>query len=280
LTQLHIHLVGPVDFDQTFVDCHTGGHWSRGTKALIERVRPFFPAFVSEAIRNNINLAICTFSPQTSMIREVMEAVLPEDDARSIVIRGNDNTWDLPRGSQGKQAHLRSASEAFGGGLEFSEMCLIDDDNRNISYARSAGVLSVFCPPRSSPAQTSSAVLGALTGADAIPTASSPSLQGARDIASKLAIQTTPERNNSGSPRIQTRSTFSPSLQSATASPPASPHSPYSPYPGHSPSMHGFNTHSPYGSPRSPQMMRSPMGMMGGMGMGPGSPHSPHRGFF
>ena len=63
--------VGTADFDQTFVDCHTGGHWGRGTQALIDRVRPFFPVLVSEAIRNHINVAICTFSPQTSLIREV-----------------------------------------------------------------------------------------------------------------------------------------------------------------------------------------------------------------
>jgi len=254
-----------IDFDQTFVDCHTGGHWGRGTQALIDRVRPFFPVLVTEAIRNHINVAICTFSPQTSLIREVMDTVLADDDARTIIIRGNDHTWDIPRGSHGKQAHLQSAADAFGGGLEFTEMCLIDDDNRNIMYAKNEGVLSIYCPARSSSAQAADAVLGAMTASDTLK-------ECVRHTSSsnKLAIQTTPDKNSSDgplgrSPQIITRP-FSPSVQSEMSSPPASPHSPY----GSMQSPYGpFGTHSPYGSPRH---SASPMGMGGGMG----SPHSPY----
>ena len=188
---------------------------------------------------------------------QVMDTVLPDDDARTIIIRGNDHTWDIPRGSHGKQAHLQSASAAFGGGLEFTEMCLIDDDNRNIMYATNEGVLSIYCPARSSSAQAADAVLGGMTASDTLK-------ECVRHTSSsnKLAIQTTPDKNHSDGPRIQTGTRpFSPSVQSEMSSPPASPHSPY----GSMASPYGpFGTHSPYGSPRhSASPMGSPMGGMG-----------------
>merc|ERR1711934_571093 len=246
-----------VDFDQTYVDCHTGGDWARGADVLCRHVRGFIPELIGEASRRGIHVCIATFSPQTDLIREVVEMSLPGEVSSKVVIKGNDRVWELPRGSEGKQGHFAAAAREFGEIL-MEQICLIDDDNRNIGYARRHGVFGVICPARERTDATKQVVLeGCKAGRE-----SSPS--------HNITVEPrSPHRLNRPDPL----STFG----GSAASPPPSPHSPYSPYPCIR-SPVGLGSPS-YHSPRSPMGVRSPMGGKGGFGS-PRSPMGGKGGFF
>jgi len=247
-----------IDFDQTFVDCHTGGDWSRGPEALARHVRDFVPDLLVEASRRGLHVCIATFSPQTDLIRQVVEITLPADLSSKMVIKGNDRVWELPRGCEGKQAHLAAAAQEFGH-ISMEQICLIDDDNRNIAFARRNGVFGVYCPARERADATRQVVLEGCKASRN----SSPAHNCTREPISP--------HHRSPMGRPDPLCTFG----GSASSPPASPHSPYSPYPGMR-SPVGLGS-SPYHSPRSPMGVRSPMGGKGGFG----SPMSPggHRFF-
>jgi len=104
------------DFDLTILDIHTSGNWLGTIEDLCAHVRPQFRKLVEETLASpDMHVAIVTFSPQTSVVRDVCREVWGEAGDR-IVIRGGDRTWSYEgRGSQdGKQSHLASAVEELG----------------------------------------------------------------------------------------------------------------------------------------------------------------------
>jgi hypothetical protein len=154
LKSLSINFVA-VDFDQTIIDIHTGGRWNGTADELTTHVRPEFKQLLPALLRNQIHVAVVTFSPQTKMIRHVLETVLgSEEVARRIPIRGGDKTWTYNGvgSKEGKQAHMASAVEE----LEHQDdniritrasTVLIDDDVKNIRFALQNGVRGVYLNP-------------------------------------------------------------------------------------------------------------------------------------
>eukprot|EP00658_Telonema_sp_P-2_P038009 TRINITY_DN27324_c0_g1_i3.p1 TRINITY_DN27324_c0_g1~~TRINITY_DN27324_c0_g1_i3.p1 ORF type:complete len:159 (+),score=10.05 TRINITY_DN27324_c0_g1_i3:195-671(+) len=151
------------------------------------------------------------------------------------------------------------------------ECCLIDDDNRNIMFARCGGVMGVLCPCRDGPSATKDAVLNALFGGrKPVGSSLSPKQLDIPTNCSPRSPYTSPHQPPTVSTRESAFKHFS-----SPSSPPPSPHSPYSPYPtAFSPRGGlglGSSPRSPYhSSPRSPLgMARSPLGMGGKGGMSP-----------
>ena len=145
-----------IDFDQTMVDVHTGGRWKGSASDLADRVRPVFLRLVPEATRRGIRAAIVTFSPQTSRIREVLEASFGADASDAMPIRGNDGTWAYAGNGMrlGKQEHMASAAEELmakptPGATDVTKgtTVLIDDDPRNIKKCLRDGTRAVWLNP-------------------------------------------------------------------------------------------------------------------------------------
>jgi hypothetical protein len=153
ILQANINLLA-IDFDQTFIDIHTGGFWTGTLDELIPHVRPEFLDLVAAALHTGtIHVAIVTFSRQPNLIKGVLESVLGMDAASKIPVRGGDRSWRYEgTGSKdGKQAHMASAVEELeqNGNVEITKgtTLLIDDDKRNIRIAMEDGVRAVwFCP--------------------------------------------------------------------------------------------------------------------------------------
>lgn len=59
----------------------------------MQKVRPFFLRFVPAVMARGVPVAIVTFSSQTNVIRQVLEATFGPDAAKEIPIRGNDGSW-------------------------------------------------------------------------------------------------------------------------------------------------------------------------------------------
>jgi hypothetical protein len=177
LIDLHINFVA-LDFDLTVIDVHTGGRWKKSAEELArQHVRPEFRQFILSCLNNNqhdtattaIYVSIVTFTPQTHLVQHVMENIVGDvERARSILIRGEDNSWSYPhpvKGQdetsllKGKQAHMASAVEeiltkntrgAAGNDvveITKSTMLLIDDDERNIRYAAKNGIRGILFNP-------------------------------------------------------------------------------------------------------------------------------------
>lgn len=155
IQQVNINFLA-IDFDQTFIDIHTGGVWQGTLEELKEHVRPEFRDLVAAAMQTGtIHIAIVTFSAQPALIKNVLEGVLGLELAERIPVRGGDRSWKYEGvGSKdGKQAHMASAVEELeqSGDVEISKSTtlLIDDDKRNIRIAMENGVRAVwFCPSK------------------------------------------------------------------------------------------------------------------------------------
>lgn len=88
-----------VDFDLTILNVHTRGHWQFTPKMLATRVRPTFKTFLTEAVNSKqIHVAVVTYSPQVSLVREVLEESLKDCNTNAICIRGSDGKWEPFRG--------------------------------------------------------------------------------------------------------------------------------------------------------------------------------------
>lgn len=141
-----------IDFDLTMIDVHTGGRWAGTAKDLSTHLRPLFAALVPKAIAKGMYVAIVTFSPQVSMIADVLKEVFP-DVHHKIPIRGQDGSWEYHgEGSiGGKQAHMASAAEELGQvnalTITRASTLLIDDDHNNVMIAFANGVKAVFVDP-------------------------------------------------------------------------------------------------------------------------------------
>jgi hypothetical protein len=153
IKQVNINFLA-IDFDQTFIDIHTGGVWTQTQDELIPHVRQEFIDLCRAALQTgHIHVAIVTFSQQPALIKGVLEAVLGTELASKIPVRGGDRSWRYEGlgTKDGKQAHMASAVEELeqSGEIEItkSTTLLIDDDERNIRIAMDDGVRAVwFCP--------------------------------------------------------------------------------------------------------------------------------------
>lgn len=145
-----------IDFDQTMIDVHTGGRWKGTASELSEHMRTVFLHFVPEASNRNIRIAVCTFSGQTKVIRNVLEESFPSI-AELIVIRGNDHSWEYHGNGmkKGKQEHMASAAEELIANpaqgvtdVSKSTTLLIDDDPKNIRFSLKDGTAAIWFNPR------------------------------------------------------------------------------------------------------------------------------------
>merc|ERR1719399_555177 len=77
---LHINIkLLAVDFDLTLIDTHTRGDWVGPAQALVSRGRPYLKQLVEEALRRGLYVSIVTFSPQVSLISQVVLSMFPLD---------------------------------------------------------------------------------------------------------------------------------------------------------------------------------------------------------
>ena len=156
IKELEINFVA-IDFDSTLIDVHTGGRWTGTVEELEVHIRPEFRQLIEACLLNDIHVAIVTFTPQTLLVKSILEKMIQHDDRLSkfvIPIRGGDKSWTYNgEGSrQGKQAHMASAVEELLQQSEDAEITkqttvLIDDDRRNIRYALSDGTRAVWFNP-------------------------------------------------------------------------------------------------------------------------------------
>jgi hypothetical protein len=152
LLQLKINFLA-IDFDCTLIDLHTGGRWAGTAEELLAHVRPEFRQLVMAACSNNIHISIVTFTPQTAMVKGVLENIVGTERAERIPIRSGDRTWSYQgAGSHaGKQAHMASAVEELeqNGQVEITKnsTVLIDDDQRNVRHALKDGVRAIWFNP-------------------------------------------------------------------------------------------------------------------------------------
>jgi hypothetical protein len=146
-----------IDFDQTILDTHTGGNWKGTAEELVQHVRPMFRHLIPAALDEEIHIAVVTFSGQTELVRNVLEAVT--DRAAEIPIRGGfpgrTFIYEGQGSTQGKQAHMASAVEELeerNKGLEVTKQStvLIDDDAKNIRFAFQHGLRAVWLNPNKS----------------------------------------------------------------------------------------------------------------------------------
>jgi len=141
-----------VDFDLTLVDTHTEGRWPGTAPELLRHVRPEMRQLLRDALDAKLYVAIVTLSPQTTLIREVMRLLFPQD-FQLIIIRGNSGDWFYAgQGSlRGKQSHIASAveelSHAHAAQISRGSTLLIDDDAQNINDALANGVSALLFVP-------------------------------------------------------------------------------------------------------------------------------------
>jgi hypothetical protein len=132
------------------IGIHTGGAWQGSALELSKHARPVFVAFISQAMERNIRVAICTFSPQTRHIAEVLRILFPHN-YECIVIRGRDQSWTYEGNGMknGKQPHIASAAtelqvryptQVF----NKSTTILIDDDRNNVLLALQDGTRAIW----------------------------------------------------------------------------------------------------------------------------------------
>lgn len=154
LLELNINFLA-IDFDLTMIDVHTGGRWAGTVEEMLGHVRPEFRQLVLACRSNNIHVAIVTFTPQTAMVKGVLENIVGAEWAERIPIRGGDRTWSYQgTGShKGKQAHMASAVEELEqqnyGQAEITKgtTVLIDDDQKNVRHALADGVRAIWFNP-------------------------------------------------------------------------------------------------------------------------------------
>ena len=166
----HIHLcvtndirLIALDFDQTFLNFHTGSRWSGPAAELLPFVRPVFKSFVIEAIEAGLVVSIVTFSSQTDLITKLLQLVFKDtivlghnmfvcgatpDPLSSHGRKSPCNNWLSPT-RFGKKNHIRSAcvkvQDATGCDvIRPEQVLLIDDDKNNVRVAHENGTKAVL----------------------------------------------------------------------------------------------------------------------------------------
>jgi len=150
------------DFDETFVDIHTGGNWLEPATSLATHVRPEAACLMGHSLDTGIAVAVVTFSTQTELIQQVLRHALGQTAPSIPVIGGNDGFHSRGRQYIGKQRHLHLAMEEWNrhplangrrrkpADITPTTALLIDDDSRNIDIAKSDGYATLFYQPDSS----------------------------------------------------------------------------------------------------------------------------------
>lgn len=157
-----------IDFDATFLTIHTGGAWSRSVRELRPHVRGFFLALVPLlTLAEGIQVALVTFSPQESLVSELLALCFPRDVADAVIVRADSTSWSvtsddaaqfMPLWQTGgrhldrrfKLPFLVSAAQQASSGsgqkerVRNRDTVLIDDDAANVHVARDCGVLALF----------------------------------------------------------------------------------------------------------------------------------------
>ncbi|KAL7574847.1 hypothetical protein ACA910_010684 [Epithemia clementina (nom. ined.)] len=156
IKELGINFVA-IDFDSTLIDIHTGGRWMGTVEELEGHIRPEFRQLLKAFLLNDIHVAIVTFTPQTLLVKLILEKMTQNDERLTkyiIPIRGGDKTWTyIGEGSRhGKQAHMASAVEELLQHHDATEITkrttiLIDDDRKNIRHALTDGTRAVWFNP-------------------------------------------------------------------------------------------------------------------------------------
>lgn len=145
-----------LDFDQTILDIHTGGAWKGTIEELFPHVRPVFAQLIQAASDDpDMQLAVCTFSVQTRVVRGVLDHIVGIQASHQIPIRGGDRSWQYQGGGSmaGKQPHMASAVEELehlNTDIKISKQTtvLIDDDPKNIRYAFGDGTRAIWFNPK------------------------------------------------------------------------------------------------------------------------------------
>jgi len=148
-----------LDFDQTILEIHTGGHWKGTAHELLPHVRPMFRELIPAALDEGIHVAVVTFSTQIDTIRYILDQITDHRGAE-IPIRGGfggNKTFNYEGNGSvaGKQAHMASAVEELearnmGLRLKRASTLLIDDDKANIRHALENGVRAIWLDPDNS----------------------------------------------------------------------------------------------------------------------------------
>jgi len=132
------------------IDLHTGGAWKGTALELSQHIRPIFIDFISHAVERDIRVAICTFSPQTRLISEVLHIAFP-NYYQSIVVRGRDRSWSYEGNGmkEGKQPYMASAATEMqlrypGEDFTKTRTILIDDDRNNVLMALQDGTRAIW----------------------------------------------------------------------------------------------------------------------------------------
>ncbi|KAL3661571.1 hypothetical protein V7S43_013331 [Phytophthora oleae] len=157
-----------IDFDATFVSVHTGGRWSGTAEELRTHVRRFFLLLVPLLCESDVNVAIVTFSPQVTLIHDVLQLCFDLQVARHLVIRGDDRSWNLTHDQTGaflplwqtgglhldrkfKLPFIISAAlevqRRSGVAICNRDTVLVDDDALNVRVANDSGLVGVFFDP-------------------------------------------------------------------------------------------------------------------------------------
>jgi len=144
-----------VDFDQTILDVHTGGHWQGSQEELFVHVRPVFAQLIQAVAEDeDMHTAVVTYTRQINFVRGVLDHIVGPEASQQIPIRGSDRSWEYKgTGSmKGKQPYMASAVEELESrneGLRISKATtlLIDDDSRNIRYALKDGTRALWFNP-------------------------------------------------------------------------------------------------------------------------------------
>uniref|UniRef100_K3X0D4 Uncharacterized protein n=1 Tax=Globisporangium ultimum (strain ATCC 200006 / CBS 805.95 / DAOM BR144) TaxID=431595 RepID=K3X0D4_GLOUD len=157
-----------IDFDATFVRVHTGGAWTRSALELRAHVRPLFLALLPLLVRADMRVAVVTFSPQVSLIRDVIALCFPPQIAQQVILRGDDASWQLVHADtvdfvplwQTNGRHLdrkfklpfvisaaRQASKERCDVVRNRDTVLVDDDAVNIRVAIDSGITGIYFDP-------------------------------------------------------------------------------------------------------------------------------------
>ena len=140
-----------IDWDQTFLRCHTKSQWYGTASELKNHIRPSMRTLVRAAHKEGLYISIVTFCGQISLIDEVLDLVFPNitRSSRPFVVRGSCGTWSvcpksynsfnvpLDMRQRGKVPHILSVIENLKCPSITSpdHVVLIDDDVNNIQTA-------------------------------------------------------------------------------------------------------------------------------------------------
>eukprot|EP00656_Telonema_subtile_P053488 TRINITY_DN7770_c0_g1_i8.p1 TRINITY_DN7770_c0_g1~~TRINITY_DN7770_c0_g1_i8.p1 ORF type:complete len:285 (-),score=42.73 TRINITY_DN7770_c0_g1_i8:152-1006(-) len=148
-----------LDFDQTLVSVHTSGTYNGTVAGLAALVRPIFKVMVAAAQALGAAVAVATFSPQCTLIKQVLLMALP--DSPDMRVFGGKKELYLAEGMSitdiqcrmidskpggRKRKHIAAACNVLGI-RDYAEVMLIDDDQDNVDDFREAGGKSAWFDP-------------------------------------------------------------------------------------------------------------------------------------